>query len=212
MTPLNASCSEIFPVTCFPLITPTRQSHPAGSVLTASCSYTPLYWKFLADAHGTDTTNTTFVADSHWPVGGHDDWITGLRITESTGYPIVVGDLVGMINTPIHQDYRHLAAVRRKNRRMLWGCLRRTSFACSRPTLVHGFLCLVLGWDQWSVFAGGRASLQVCQHLVSTEPQVLCDCRGGWQSRVISATQFPGREPSGSLPGRRRCVQVLHRQ
>jgi hypothetical protein len=83
------------------VITATTQSHAAGSVLTASCSYTPLYWKFLADPHGTDTTNTNFVADSHWPVGGHDDWITGLRITESTGYPIVVGDLIAMINTPI---------------------------------------------------------------------------------------------------------------
>jgi hypothetical protein len=83
------------------VITATRQSHAPGSVLTASCSYTPLYWKFLADAHGSDTTNTNLVADSHWPVGGHDDWITGLRITESTGYPIVVGDLVAMIDTPI---------------------------------------------------------------------------------------------------------------
>src|ERR1019366_7894489 len=83
------------------VITATRQSHAAGSVLTASCSYTPLYWKFLADAHGRDPANTNFVADSHWPVGGHDDWITGLRITESTGYPIVVGDLVAMINTPV---------------------------------------------------------------------------------------------------------------
>src|ERR1017187_9638349 len=60
------------------VITATKQSHAAGSALTASCSYTPLYWKFLADAHGRDTTNTNFVADSHWPVGGHDDWITGL--------------------------------------------------------------------------------------------------------------------------------------
>src|ERR1035441_7391364 len=94
---------------------------------------------------------------------------------------------------------------------MLWGCLRRTSLSCSRPTLVHGFLCMVLGGGKWSVFASGRATLQVCQYLVSTGSQALCDCRGGWESRVVSATQFPGREPRGSLHRRRRCVQVLHR-
>ena len=79
----------------------TAASHAPGAALDAACSYTPIYWRFLADPDGTDATNTNFVADAHWPVGGHDDMTTGLRLTESTGYPIVVGDLAGSINTPI---------------------------------------------------------------------------------------------------------------
>ena len=82
-------------------ITPTGKTHAPGATLQAACTFTPLYWKFLADPHGTDTTNTDFIADHYWPVGGHDDFMTGLRITDSTGYPIVEGDLVDRLNTPI---------------------------------------------------------------------------------------------------------------
>src|ERR1019366_2320934 len=62
--------------------------------------WSPIFWKFLADPHGTDTTNTNYVADQYWPVGGHDDMAPGVRITENTGYPVVAGDLLSSANTP----------------------------------------------------------------------------------------------------------------
>jgi hypothetical protein len=74
-------------------ISATANTHAPGATLTANCSYTPVFWSFLSDPNGTDTTNANYKLDTNWMVGGHDDYTTGLRITESTGYPLVVGDL-----------------------------------------------------------------------------------------------------------------------
>ena len=91
------------------VITPTAHAHAPGAVIRGSCSgvagqtaerWSPIFWKFLADPHGTDTTNTNYVADQYWPVGGHDDMAPGVRITENTGYPVVAGDLLSSVNTP----------------------------------------------------------------------------------------------------------------
>jgi hypothetical protein len=82
-------------------IGPTTHTHAPGAALTANCSYTPVFWKFLDDPNGTDTTNTRYVLDTNWPVGGHDDFTTGLRLTESTGYPLVVGDLASSVGSPL---------------------------------------------------------------------------------------------------------------
>jgi hypothetical protein len=79
--------------------TATLYPHSPGAILYGACSYKPIFWKFLADPNGTDTTNTNFVADSYWPVGGHDDMTTNLRLTEH--WQLVVGDLLASVNQPI---------------------------------------------------------------------------------------------------------------
>jgi hypothetical protein len=80
-------------------ITATTQSHAPGAVLEGTCKSKPLYWKFLADPHGTDGTDTNVVGDVYWPGGGHDDAITGVRLTEH--WSVVLGDLLSSINTPL---------------------------------------------------------------------------------------------------------------
>jgi hypothetical protein len=79
--------------------TATLYPHSPGSVLSGACNYKPIYWKFLADPNGTDTTNTNVVQDSYWPIGGHDDMTTNLRLTSQ--WPLVVGDLLSSVNQPI---------------------------------------------------------------------------------------------------------------
>jgi hypothetical protein len=80
-------------------------AHLAGAKLAASCNvggfagYGMAYWRFLLDPHGRDATNTNYIADRYWPMGGHDDWGENVRLTE--GYEAVVGPLASMLNTPI---------------------------------------------------------------------------------------------------------------
>jgi hypothetical protein len=92
------------------VITATTTRHSSGVALAASCAgvagqtserWPPIYWRFLDDPRGVDPTNMYYIADQYWPSGGHDDMTTGLRITESTGYPIEVGDLMTQLNQPI---------------------------------------------------------------------------------------------------------------
>ena len=91
------------------VITPTLFAHAPGVTLQGSCSgvagqnsesWTPVFWKFLLDPHGIDTTNTNYVADSNWPVGGHDDAVTNLLFTENSGWEFRVGNLLSMIGQP----------------------------------------------------------------------------------------------------------------
>lgn len=83
-------------------ISPTVSSHPSGAVLTAVCKMTPIFWKFLADPNGTDITNTNFVADPNWPMGGHDDATTGLQLTEGGQIRYTAsGDLLSLIGQPL---------------------------------------------------------------------------------------------------------------
>jgi IPT/TIG domain len=87
------------------LISPPKNSHAAGITLFADCipggvgGYRQLYWKFLDDPHGKDTTNSSYVVDHYWPAGGHDDWGTNLRVTED--YVAVAGPVATNLNTPI---------------------------------------------------------------------------------------------------------------
>jgi hypothetical protein len=77
----------------------TATSHAPGATLQAACNYLPVVWNFLADPHGTDTTNTNFVSETVIPIGGHDDWDTNLWMTEH--WPIRVGDVFSNLNQPI---------------------------------------------------------------------------------------------------------------
>jgi hypothetical protein len=88
---------------------PLHSAHAAGTTLTADCSYPPIFWKFLADPHGTDITDTNFVAYRAWPQGGHDDasanpanHATDIHLTESDGWVGVVGDLLSGIGQPLN--------------------------------------------------------------------------------------------------------------
>ena len=83
------------------VISATANTHAPGATLTAACNYNQTFWRFLVDPHGTDTTNTNVKQEPTWPIGGHDDAYTGLRITESTGYPMVVGDLMASVGNTL---------------------------------------------------------------------------------------------------------------
>ncbi len=81
-------------------ISATTATHAPGDTLRATCNYKPLFWDMDADPLGTDTTNTKYVADGYWGLGGgHDDITANLRLGEH--WPVVVGALWPNVNTPI---------------------------------------------------------------------------------------------------------------
>ncbi len=82
-------------------ISATSNAHTPGTQLSAACSSTVnpnnfpvIYWKFLLDPTGVDATNTNYLQNATWPVGGHDDASSGssgtastdVRITEDNGW------------------------------------------------------------------------------------------------------------------------------
>jgi len=80
-------------------ITATASSHLASAVLTAQCGnpstgYPPIYWNYSADPHGTDATNTYYLTNNHWDLGGHDAYFTDLAGTENNGWVFRAGNLL----------------------------------------------------------------------------------------------------------------------
>jgi hypothetical protein len=81
-------------------IGPVTSTHAPGTTLVMACDFNVVYWKFLLDPHGTDSTNTFMIKNATWPAGGHDDAILGTnaavasRLTESTGWVWRTGDLI----------------------------------------------------------------------------------------------------------------------
>ena len=79
-------------------------SHAPGATVNAWCSFAGIMWKFLADPHGTDSTNTNFVNDVGWG-NGHSDATTGQVLSESgIGWKVRAGDLVAQIGHPATAD------------------------------------------------------------------------------------------------------------
>jgi hypothetical protein len=61
-----------------------------------------IYWKFLNDPHGLDTTNTNVVVDQYFDGGGHWDYGPLGRLTEqSIGWAAVFGPIMDNLNRPI---------------------------------------------------------------------------------------------------------------
>lgn len=83
------------------ITTATASSHAPGAVLEGTCmpyvNAKGVFWKFLADPTGADATNTNFVTDSHWPLGGHDDARSDVLLTEH--WMIRAGNLLAGVNT-----------------------------------------------------------------------------------------------------------------
>src|ERR1035438_7110752 len=61
-----------------------------------------IYWKFLNDPHGLDTTNTNVVVDQYFDGGGHWDYGPLGRITEHlSGWAAVFGPIMDNLNQPM---------------------------------------------------------------------------------------------------------------
>jgi hypothetical protein len=124
----------------------TTQTHAPGDTISTSCSYTPIFWKFLADPHGTDTTNTNFVADSNWPGGGHDAYAAStypVQATGADGWAIRTGDLmtsVGQALTRTIPDFANFAGA--AGQCYGDGCKLHPSSATGQPWLTD-----YVGWD-----------------------------------------------------------------
>jgi chitodextrinase len=60
-----------------------------------------IYWRFLSDPHGTDTTNTTVVVDYYFDGGGHWDYGPLGRVTEQGSWAAVFGTVEDHLNQPL---------------------------------------------------------------------------------------------------------------
>jgi hypothetical protein len=61
-----------------------------------------IYWRFLDDPHGTDTTNTTVVVDHYFDGGGHWDYGPLGRLTEAgAGWDAIFGPVADHLNQPM---------------------------------------------------------------------------------------------------------------
>lgn len=80
----------------------TPASHSSADNVTGSCNGTQIFWKFLNDPHGTDTTNTNFVQDFAWSaVSGHDDATTDQLLSEAgDGWVVRAGNLMTQVGQP----------------------------------------------------------------------------------------------------------------
>lgn len=82
----------------------TPASHSSSDNVTGACDFTQIFWKFLADPHGTDTTGTTtWIRDLVWStLQGHDDATTGQMLSEAgDGWAIRTGSLMSQPNQPL---------------------------------------------------------------------------------------------------------------
>ena len=86
----------------------TAATHAPSATLTGACNMMPIFWKFLADPHGTDTTSTNFVPDAPWYAAtsnGHNDMGDSLLVSESPdGWAIRTGDLVTEAGQAVTRD------------------------------------------------------------------------------------------------------------
>ncbi len=83
-------------------ITATTLSHTNGATLYMTCSFKPVFWKFLSDPLGTDATDTYVITDVYWPEGGHDDVVTGQRVGDNNAsWAVNSGNVLTTINTPL---------------------------------------------------------------------------------------------------------------
>lgn len=78
------------------VITPTASSHVSGATIKAAGNYVPLFWKFLLDPHGTDTTNAYVVQEPQ--LDGHLDMTTGSVMMET--WSVRSGDLLAKAGQP----------------------------------------------------------------------------------------------------------------
>ncbi len=83
----------------------TAASHTSGDVVNAACDMKVIMWKFLADPHGSDTTNTNWVQDTAWTTAtdqGHDDATANLLMSEAAdGWVTRVGDNITKVGQPV---------------------------------------------------------------------------------------------------------------
>ena len=77
-------------------VTPTTHAHAPGAVLTASGNFKPIFWKFLQDPNGMDTTGVSVVQELS--LDGHADITTNLLLMEH--WQVRIGDLIGEAGKP----------------------------------------------------------------------------------------------------------------